>query len=333
MAENILTVGEGVSARTNVAPVTVIRFAEIMPDWAAYPDSRWEGNHRAVYRYIGGPPGKSPGALLPGRDFSNGIVMAPPENGAPLHDHHCEEIFMVWDGEFEIYWVDHKAQEKKSVVLGLYDAVRIPPGIMRGYRNLGKEEGFLYYIHGRGEYRPPLFHESVRADLPGEIPTEPYVREPAYDPATQVVRYDECPMNWNVYHEAKLPEGVRGIRRYVGSVGGEREGEGPPPSLPEGEVSFVINENRVGSGAPLHDHPDIEEVFIPLESRWAVYWIDARGEQHQAVLDPWDACWVPPGVQRAFRNAGRGWGKLHVVLGHGKTPPPNYHRDYSSLRG
>ncbi len=31
MAENILTVGEGVSARTNVAPVTVIRFASVIP--------------------------------------------------------------------------------------------------------------------------------------------------------------------------------------------------------------------------------------------------------------------------------------------------------------
>ena len=126
-----------------------------------------------------------------------------------------------------------------------------------------------------------MFHETVRAGLAEDLPGEPYVREPAYDPATQVVRYDECPMNWNVYHETRLPEGVRGIRRYIGEMGGEREGEGPPPSLPEGEVCLVINENRVGSGAPLHDHLDLEEMFIPVEGRWGMYWLDERGDRRQ----------------------------------------------------
>ncbi|MBI1725098.1 MAG: hypothetical protein HYR52_05630, partial [Candidatus Tectomicrobia bacterium] len=84
---------------------------------------------------------------------------------------------------------------------------------------------------------------------------------------------------------------------------------------------------------PLHDHPDLEEMFIPVEGRFAVHWLDARGELRQAVLDPWDACWVPPGVQRGFRNAGREWGKLHVVQGQPGAPPPEYHQDYSALRG
>ena len=74
-----------------------------------------------------------------------------------------------------------------------------------------------------------------------------------------------------------------------------------------------------------------EEMFIPLEGRWAVFWLDARGEYCQAILGPWDACWVPPGVQRGFRNAGREWGKLHVIQGQPGAPPPEYHRDYSEL--
>ena len=125
---------------------------------------------------------------------------------------------------------------------------------------------------------------------------------------------------------------MRGIRRYIGHVGGELEGVGPPSSLSEGEFSFVINENRVGSGAPLHDHPDLEEAFIPLESDWTVFWTDERGDSHQEVLGPWDMCWTPAGVQRGFRNSGRGWGKLHVIQGQGGALPPAYDRDYSHLK-
>ena len=322
----------GAAARTRTAPVTVIRFAEMVPSWSEYHESGGEGNHRAIYRYIGYVPGTSNRAPLPGWDFCNGVVMAPPGNGAPLHDHRDEEIFMVWDGEFEIFWEDPASKERKSVVLGLYDAIRVHPGIMRGFRNVGDKEGFLSFIHGQGSYEYPVYHESMREGLPEGARTEPHGSGASIDPATQVVRYDACPMNFNVYHESKLPEGVRGIRRYIGTVSGERESDGPPPSLPDGEVAFVICENRCGSGAPLHDHP-CEEIFIPLEGRWAVFWLDASGAYHQAILDPWDACWVPPGVQRGFRNAGREWGKLHVIQGQPSSPPPEYHQDYSDLKG
>ena len=309
---------------SKAVPTTIVRFAEIMPDWASSPDAREEGHHRAVYRYIGGPPDEEPKAALPGWEFVNGIVMSPPGNGAPLHSHGFEEVFMVWEGAFEVFWVDPRDGESKSVELGLYDAIRMPAGVMRGYKNTGDGDGFLYYIHGRGAYEPPVFQ--------GEGEGAPVENDSFVDPLTQVVRYDDCPKNFQVYHETSLPEGVRGIRRYIGHVGGELEGVGPLPSLSEGEFSFVINENRVGSGAPLHDHPDLEEAFIPLESDWTVFWTDERGDSYQEVLGPWDMCWTPAGVQRGFRNSGRGWGKLHVIQGQGGALPPAYDRDYSHLK-
>ncbi len=322
---------------TIAAPVTIIRFAEIVPSWSEYHESGREGNHRALYRYIGSVPGTPSRSPLPGWEFSNGVAMTPPGNGAPLHDHRDEEYFMVWDGEFEIYWEDPDSKARKSVVLGRYDAIRFHPGIMRGFKNVGKEDGYLYFLHGQGNYEYPVYHESNREGLPEGARTEPHAAPPhvagsLIDPATQVVRYEECEMNFRVYREADLAEGVRGIRRYIGEVGGDNEGAGPPPSLEGGEVAFVINENRNGTGAPLHDHP-FEEMFIPLEGRWAVFWLDAAGDYHQEILDPWDACWVPPGVQRGFRNAGREWGKLHVIQGQPDAPPPDYHRDYSDLKG
>lgn len=307
---------------SRAAPPAIVRFSEIVPDWASSPATREEGRHRAVYRYIGGPREREPRAVLPGWEFANGVVMVPPRNGAPLHGHGFEEVFMVWEGAFEVFWEDARDGEVGTVELGRFDAVRIPAGVMRGYRNCGGADGFLYYIHGRGAFETPAFRREA-----GKGRSASFV-----DPRAQVVRYDECPMNFQVYHEASLPEGVRGIRRYAGRVGGELDGVGPPPSLPEGEVSFVINENRPGSGAPLHDHPDLEEAFIPLEERWTMVWIDAAGDVRQAVLEPWDMCWMPSGVQRGFRNSGRGWGKLHVVQGRGGSRPPSYHQDYSHLK-
>ncbi len=312
------------------APPTVVRFAEIAPDWESSPDARDEGHHRAVYRYIGGPRDAGPKAALPGWDFANGVVMAPPQNGAPLHSHGFEEVFMVWSGAFEVFWVDAREGEVRTVTLGPYDAIRMARNVMRGYRNCGDADGFLYYMHGRGAYEAPVFSADAGAAAPSGGGAAGGSEDAA--PLGQVVRHDECPMNFQVYHEASLPEGVRGIRRYAGHVGGELASVGPPPSLPEGEVSFVINENRVGSGAPLHDHPDLEEAFIPLEGTWTLFWLDAKGDAHQEVLDPWDMCWAPPGVQRGFRNSGRGWGKLHVVQGRGGALPPAYHQDYSRLK-
>ena len=316
--------------KTTVAPVTVIRFGELVPDWGEYHESRIDGNHRAIYRYIGGIAGQILRSPLPGWDFSCGVAMTPPQNGAPLHDHPDEEIFMVWEGEFEIYWENIETKAPQSVTLGKYDLIRVPSGVMRGFRNVGGHDGFLHFIHGQGDYQYPRYHESLREGLPDDARTEPYVKKPAYDPATQLVRFEECPRNWSVYHEARLPEGVRSLRRYIGGVSGDTD-EGPPPSLSEGEIGYAMVECGNGRGAPLHDHP-CEELFIPLEGRWVVYWMDERERLRQAVLDPWDACWVPAGVQRGFRNADRTEGKIHIIQGQGSTPAPDYAEDYSALR-
>ena len=316
--------------KTTVAPVTIIRFGELVPDWGEYHESRIDGNHRAIYRYIGGIAGQILRSPLPGWDFSCGVAMTPPQNGAPLHDHPDEEIFMVWEGEFEIYWENIETKAPQSVTLGKYDLIRVPSGVMRGFRNVGGHDGFLHFIHGQGDYQYPRYHESLREGLPDGARTEPYVKKPAYDPATQLVRFEECPRNWSVYHEARLPEGVRSLRRYIGGVSGDTD-EGPPPSLSEGEIGYAMVECGNGRGAPLHDHP-CEELFIPLEGRWVVYWMDERERLRQAVLDPWDACWVPAGAQRGFRNADRTEGKIHIIQGQGSTPAPDYAEDYSALR-
>ena len=203
---------------SRAAPPTIVRFSEIVPDWASSPAAREEGRHRAVYRYIGGSRDREPRAALPGWEFANGVVMVPPRSGAPLHGHGFEEVFMVWEGAFEVFWEDARDGEAGTVELGRFDAVRIPAGVMRGYRNCGGADGFLYYIHGRGAFEAPAFRREA-----GKGRSASFV-----DPRAQVVRYDECPMNFQVYHEASLPEGVRGIRRYAGRVGGELDGVGPP---------------------------------------------------------------------------------------------------------
>ena len=60
-------------SKTKAVPISVIRFAELMPDWSPSPDARLDGNHRAVYRYIGGPPDRNPLAAAPVGQFPTGL--------------------------------------------------------------------------------------------------------------------------------------------------------------------------------------------------------------------------------------------------------------------
>jgi quercetin dioxygenase-like cupin family protein len=48
-------------------------------------------------------------------------------------------------GEWAIYWGDDGEQE---IILKQWDTVSVPPGVMRGFRNAGKESALLMAILG-----------------------------------------------------------------------------------------------------------------------------------------------------------------------------------------
>lgn len=77
-------------------------------------------------------------------DMSITYAACPPGTGPSLHAHRRTfETFTVLKGRFEFSLGDDGADK---VTLDLYDAISVPPGICRAFRNIGDQEGLLQVI-------------------------------------------------------------------------------------------------------------------------------------------------------------------------------------------
>lgn len=133
----------------------------------------------------------------------------------------------------------------------------------------------------------------------------------------RVARYKKLkPQPW-IFVDFALPKGERDILSVIGDGVKDRKSLAKPPAISNvTNFHVVIVRAKPGCGAALHAHKT-EEVFMPLEGKWAVFWGD-RGER-RVVLEQYDTISVPPGVMRGFVNVGRKPGILHATLG-GKDP-------------
>jgi quercetin dioxygenase-like cupin family protein len=72
------------------------------------------------------------------------LAVCPPGQGPGLHAHRrTYETFTVLAGEFEVFWNDDGAER---ATLRRFDTVSFPPGVCRGFRNVGSTEGILQVI-------------------------------------------------------------------------------------------------------------------------------------------------------------------------------------------
>ena len=151
-------------AKVSLADVKkrVVRFREVRPLWGAYDEAQLPAHQRALYRYFGNQASdaKDVPPALDGLDMNLAVVLAGPGKGAPLHDHECEEIFVALKGDWAIYFGDDGEHE---VLLHEWDAVSIPPGIHRGFRNAGTQDGFLMAILGSGKTELPRYRADYSA--------------------------------------------------------------------------------------------------------------------------------------------------------------------------
>jgi mannose-6-phosphate isomerase-like protein (cupin superfamily) len=164
---------------TPIAPITdadptvaemearVARFAALRPT-AAYVDAALPGCERTTFVVLG----SSAEAALPAEDFHLNLVRCAPGKSAPLHSHLTQEVFIPLSGTWEVFW---GPQGARSLTLGAWDVASLPPGLSRGFRNVGTEEAWLIGIAGgRDPGRidwPPSVRAIARAAgvvLPGE---------------------------------------------------------------------------------------------------------------------------------------------------------------------
>lgn len=143
----------------------VARFASLRPT-ADYVDAGIPGCERTTYRVLGHPPD----APLAAQDFHLNIVRCAPGKSAPLHNHLTQEVFIALSGEWEIFW---GPDGERALRLSTWDTISIPPGVSRGFRNVGSTEACLIGIasgHDPGQINwPPAVRAAARAaglDLP-----------------------------------------------------------------------------------------------------------------------------------------------------------------------
>ena len=62
-----------------------------------------------------------------------------------MHSHTTVEVFTPLSGRWAIIWGD---QGENELVLEAWDTISVPPGVMRGFRNVGTEDAHLMAILG-----------------------------------------------------------------------------------------------------------------------------------------------------------------------------------------
>ncbi len=119
-----------------VAQRYIRRFADIVPDWAAFEDAKIDGYRRAQHRFIGaGGSGKhADPAVIPARGFTLSVMYVEPGQGNAAHTHEVEEVFFVLDGALDVFFEDDDGN-RVTRRLGRWECVSCPPGVVHGYVN------------------------------------------------------------------------------------------------------------------------------------------------------------------------------------------------------
>lgn len=133
-------------------------------DWdtLAFQAKAGEEYRRAQIRYVGsGATGnhEADSRILAADHFTFSNMLLPPGAVGPEHNHHdAEEVFFVLEGEIEVTVHDPEdGRRTASRLLGYRDLVKVPPGVPRSLRNVGKTDALFCVIIGSGKPQLPTY--------------------------------------------------------------------------------------------------------------------------------------------------------------------------------
>ena len=113
------------------------------------------------------------------------------------------------------------------------------------------------------------------------------------EPSISLARFAELIGNDKAFLDTSLPGGSKENLKLIGLGSAEN------PRLPAigGDHGYVMNWVKVppAGGSRLHSHPTAE-VFIPIDGRMTVYWIDDGGAEKSATVGECDCVSVGGGV-------------------------------------
>lgn len=150
----------------------LVRYAELLPGKAAFVDARIPGSHlKENFCIIGKGVSENPRQPIHIREtdgFHVGAAGQPPGILNSLHCHRTCEIFIIFKGQFRIYWGAEAAHE---AVLGPGDIISVPTGCFRGFEVVGDDYGFMFALLGHDdagggiEWHPDVLLEGRRHGL------------------------------------------------------------------------------------------------------------------------------------------------------------------------
>ena len=157
------TVSTDAMARDNAARLRDVKGSEI-----AFLDQKIPGYQREIINMIGmgvvenvADPNLAPKIKAPAQGFAVTYVRNTPKGqGAALHRHPTEEVFIALKGPWEMFW--HEGETERRLRLDEGDIVNVPIGIYRGFRNAGDDpDATLIAIVGGPDPGKVDWHPSV----------------------------------------------------------------------------------------------------------------------------------------------------------------------------
>ena len=128
----------------------VARYKKLKPQPWIFIDFALPEGARDILSVIGGGVMdrgalEIPPAIPDARNFHVAMARCRPNKGAALHAHKTEEVFIPMDGKWSVFWGD---KGEREVILDKGDTISVPPGVMRGFKNVGRKESTLLAILG-----------------------------------------------------------------------------------------------------------------------------------------------------------------------------------------
>ena len=159
----------------------VARYSELPASPRAFADTTLPGHARTLMSVIGRGVTDDPDfkPAIPFADnFHVDYIEAEQGNGAALHTHLTEEVFVVITGRWRIAWGDEGAQ---TVELGEGDVISVPPGVMRSFACIAPgRHRMLSILGGHDPGRVKWAHTVAEAGRAGGV---------GFDDAGNAVRF------------------------------------------------------------------------------------------------------------------------------------------------
>lgn len=142
----------------------VWRFDALIGSPNAFIDAAVPGHERVLYGALGTGTADEQivKAVKAAENFHIDFIKAGPGQGAALHSHDSEEVFIVMTGRWKVAW---GTNGEHALELDRFDGVSVPSGVMRSFENLGDEENVLMAIIGGKNPGACVWSEAILGKL------------------------------------------------------------------------------------------------------------------------------------------------------------------------